>query len=379
LKKIVVAGSTGSVGRQALAAARALSVTVAGLSGASNIKLLEEQAREFAPKFVLVADEKAGKDLKARVRDLDTKILCGPGAEAELVSAEIDMVINGVVGIGGLKTTLAAVKAGKRLALANKESLVVCGELVMNLAAEHAVQIFPVDSEHSAIFQCLLAGKKEEVKSLILTASGGALRGKTREFLKDVSVEQVLKHPNWQMGKKISVDSATLINKGFEILEAKWLFGVDLDKIRVVVHPQSVVHSMVEFIDNSIIAQMSVPDMTGVIAYALTFPQRTESVIAELDLVKIGSLDFEEVDHEVFKGIVLARKAASLGGLYPCILNGANEQLVEMFLDGRLRFCKIDEVLENCLDSASFKGVLLTEETLMQADGWAREFVLSCV
>jgi 1-deoxy-D-xylulose-5-phosphate reductoisomerase len=378
LKKIVVTGSTGSVGCQALAAARLLGIGVSGLSACSNVKLLEQQIREFLPKFVLVEEEKAYRNLKASVKDLNVKILCG-SAIADLISVAEDLVINCVVGIAGLKTTLATLNAGKKLALANKESLVVAGELVMNLVTQHATQILPVDSEHSAIFQCLMAGKKEEVKALILTASGGPFRGKTREFLKNVSINQVLKHPNWQMGKKISVDSATLMNKGFEILEAMWLFGVDLKKIKVVVHPQSVVHSMVEFVDNSIISQMGTPDMAGVIAYALTFPRRIKSVVKELDLVKIKLLEFEEVDHNVFRGISLAKKSVTLGKLYPCVLNAANEQLVELFLEGKIKFLEIDEMLEMCLESANLKNVEITEEALVQADSWAREYVLSHV
>jgi 1-deoxy-D-xylulose-5-phosphate reductoisomerase len=380
VKKIIVAGSTGSIGQQTLAAARSLGVRVCGLLANANIKLLEDQIREFSPGCAVVADEEKYKELKLRVKDLNVRLLCGPGAIGEMIAEEDPaIVVNGIAGIAGLRCTLATVRAKKRLALANKESLVVAGELVTRLVEELSVQILPVDSEHSAIFQCLMAGHKSEVKSLILTASGGPFFGKSGEFLKDVSVSQVLRHPSWKMGQKITVDSATLINKGFEVLEAGWLFGVDLERIKVLIHPQSIVHSMVEFVDNSVVAQMSVPDMTGVIAYALTFPKRAQSVIAELDLAKIKSLDFFEVDNDTFHGISLARRAAALGGLYPCALNGANEQLVEMFLSGKVKFAAMTEVLSDCLESLNFKNIEMNEENLMLADDLARKYVVSHV
>ncbi|GHV29565.1 1-deoxy-D-xylulose 5-phosphate reductoisomerase [Clostridia bacterium] len=380
VKKIVVAGSTGSIGQQTLAAARSLGMHVCGLLAHSNIKLLEDQIREFSPSCAVVIDEEKCKELKLRIKDLDMSLLCGPGAIEEMIArVDPDIVVNGITGIAGLSCTLAAIRSKKTLALANKESLVVAGELVTRLAKEHFVQIFPVDSEHSAIFQCLMAGRRSEVKSLILTASGGPFFGKSGEFFESVSVEQALKHPRWQMGQKITVDSATLMNKGFEVLEAGWLFGVDLEKIKVLVHPQSVVHSMVEFVDNAIIAQMSVPDMTGVIAYALTFPERAQSVIDELNLAKIKSLDFFEVDDKTFHGISLARKAAALGGLSPCVLNGANEQLVEMFLRGKVKFAAMAKILNDCLENINLRNVEINEENLMFADDLARKYVVSHV
>ncbi|GHU86315.1 1-deoxy-D-xylulose 5-phosphate reductoisomerase [Clostridia bacterium] len=380
VKKIIVAGSTGSIGQQTLAAARYLGMRVCGLLAHSSIKLLEDQIREFSPSCAVVVDEEKCKELKLRIKDLDVCLLCGPGAIEEMIAkVKPDIVVNGITGIAGLSCTLATIRAGKTLALANKESLVVAGELVTRLAKEHSVQILPVDSEHSAIFQCLMAGTESEVKSLILTASGGPFFGKSGEFLENVSVEQVLKHPNWEMGEKITVDCATLMNKGFEVLEAGWLFGVDLEKIKVLIHPQSVVHSMVEFVDNSVVAQMSVPDMTGVIAYALTFPERAQSVIDELNLGKIKSLDFFEVDDKTFHGVSLARKAAALGGLYPCVLNGANEQLVEMFLCREVKFAAMAKILDDCLANLNLKNVEINEENIMFADDLARKYVVSHV
>jgi 1-deoxy-D-xylulose-5-phosphate reductoisomerase len=353
---------------------------VCGLLAHSNIKLLEDQIREFSPSCVAVVDEEKYKKLKLRVKDLNVCLLCGPGAIEEMIAKEDpDIVVNGITGIAGLSCSLAAIRAKKTLALANKESLVVAGELVTRLAKEHSVQILPVDSEHSAIFQCLMAGHRSEVKSLVLTASGGPFFGKSGEFLEDVSAHQALKHPSWQMGQKITIDSATLMNKGFEVLEAGWLFGVDIEKIRVLIHPQSVVHSMVEFVDNSVIAQMSVPDMTGVIAYALTVPERAQSVIDELNLAKVKSLDFFEVDNETFHGISLARKAAALGGLYPCVLSGANEQLVEMFLCGTVKFATMAKILDDCLENINLKNVEMNEENIMFADDLARKYVVSHV
>jgi 1-deoxy-D-xylulose-5-phosphate reductoisomerase len=380
VKKIIVAGSTGSIGQQTLVAARSLGVRVCGLLANTNIKLLEDQIREFSPGCAVVTDEEKYKELKLRAKDLNVRLLCGSGAIGEMIAKEDPaIVVNGISGIAGLSCTLATVRARKTLALANKESLVVAGGLVTKLAADLSVQILPVDSEHSAISQCLTAGRRSEVKSLILTASGGPFFGKSGEFLKDVSVDQVLRHPSWKMGQKITVDSATLMNKGFEVLEAGWLFGVDLEKIKVLIHPQSIVHSMVEFVDNSVVAQMSVPDMAGVIAYALTFPRRARSVIAELDLARIKSLDFFEVDSEVFHGISLAKRAAALGGLYPCALNGANEQLVKMFLCGKVRFAAMAEVLSDCLENLDFKNAEMNEENLMLVDSLARKYVASHV
>ena len=319
-----ILGSTGSIGTQALDVARLRDFSVRALTSNSNIDLLENQIREFKPEIAAVCDEKAARELKIKVADTSTVILSGQDGVCEAANVDVDKVLNSIVGIAGLKPTLAAIDAGNDIALANKETLVAGGELVKKKAAENNVSIYPVDSEHSAIFQSLQGSPgKKSVKRLILTASGGPFFGKTRDELKDVTVEQALKHPNWSMGAKITIDSATMMNKGLELIEAAWLFDMPADKIDILVHRQSIVHSMVEFVDNSVIAQLGVPDMRVPIQYALTYPDRYESPAAQLRLEDWKNLTFEEPDYNTFTCIDLCKQAITKGGIYPAAANAA--------------------------------------------------------
>ena len=341
--KISILGSTGSIGTQTLSVVdNNKEIEVLGLSGNSNIKLLEQQARKYKPKVVAVADEKNATLLKIALSDTNTSVVGGQGGLCEVSAlSEIDTVVTSVVGIAGLVPTLFAIKNGKNIALANKETLVTAGEIVINEAKKQGVGILPVDSEHSAIFQCIGNHRQSEVKKLIITASGGSQYGKTRDMLKAVTVKEALSHPNWDMGKKITVDSATLMNKGFEVIEAKWLYGVEYDDIEVLLHRQSIVHSMVEFCDNSVIAQLSVPDMRLAIHYALCYPNREPSNLPQLDLTQIGSLTFEKPDTDTFNCLSLAIEAGKKGGTMPTVLNGADEVAVSLFLQGRIKFLEI--------------------------------------
>ena len=366
IKEMIILGSTGSVGEQAIDVARFEGARVSAISAHSNVKRVEEQAREFSVDYCAMADEKAAAELKIKLADTKTKVLSGTDGICEMIySANGDVAVNSIIGEAGLKPTLAVVESKKRLALANKESLVVAGDIVMNRAREVGVDILPVDSEHSAIFQCMKAGAQKEVKKILLTASGGPFYGKSREELSKITVEDALAHPTWKMGAKITVDSATLMNKGFEVIEAVHLFDIDVDRVEVIVHRESIIHSMVEYIDNSIIAQLSVPDMRFCVQYALTYPERCAGVIDELDLCKLSSLHFAKPDVKTFSLLGCAINAIKHGGAAPAVLNAANEVAVAAFLRHKLSFCAIMDVVERVLcDLSSASGAHSLEDIL---------------
>lgn len=372
-KTLSILGSTGSIGVQALEVARFGGYEVIALSAGSNVKLIAQQIREFKPRIAALADEKAAEELKILVADTDTKILSGEEGVCECAACGADIVLNSIVGIAGLKPTLAVIEAGSTLALANKESLVTGGEVVMNAAAQRGVKILPVDSEHSAIFQSLQGcPDKKQVKRLILTASGGPFFGRTREELETVTVEQALNHPNWSMGAKITVDSATMMNKGLEVMEAAWLFDMSPENIDILVHRQSVVHSLVEYNDNSVIAQLGVPDMRIPIQYALTWPDRFESPVRQLRLEEFGTLTFSEPDYNTFSCINLCKAAIKKGGLFPAALNGANEEANLAFRQGKIRFLEIADTVSYVLDNITLpEGV--DADGVFEADRAARE------
>lgn len=375
MKSMVILGSTGSIGTQALDVARLRNFTVKALTSNSNIDLLEKQIREFKPEIAAVADESRAAELRIKVADTDTKVLGGEEGICAAAQLDADKVLNSIVGIAGLKPTLAAIEAGNDIALANKETLVAGGELVTTRAKEKGVAILPVDSEHSAIFQSLQGSPgKQSVKRLILTASGGPFFGRTRDDLKDVTVEQALKHPNWSMGAKITIDSATMMNKGLELIEAAWLFDMPADKIDILVHRQSVVHSLVEYVDNSVIAQLGVPDMRVPIQYALTYPERYESPAKQLRLEDWKMLTFEQPDYDTFSCINLCRQAITKGGIYPASANGANEAANKLFRDGKIKFLDIADAVAGVLDSTEFSPCDSLENILL-ADSRAREKV----
>ena len=347
---ISVLGSTGSVGEQALDVAEKFGLKVNSVSANTNAARVEEQARKFSLSSVAMADEKAAADLRVRLADTDVKIYAGENGICEMIGSEKnDAVVNSIIGRAGLLPTLAVIDAGARLALANKESLVVAGDIVMSRAREKGVEILPVDSEHSAIFQCLKSGRQQEIKRILLTASGGPFFNYTPEQLKSITLEDALAHPTWKMGAKITVDSATLMNKGFEVIEAAHLFGVGADRIRVVVHRESIIHSMVEYIDNSVIAQMSVPDMRLCIQYAVTYPNREAAVIPELNLFEVGALSFKEPDTKTFALLACAIECANKGGALPAVLNAANEVAVSAFLGRRIQFYRITEAVREAV------------------------------
>lgn len=375
MKSMVILGSTGSIGTQALDVARLRNFTVKALTSNSNIDLLEKQIREFKPEIAAVADENRAAELRIKVADTDTKVLGGEEGICAAAQLDADKVLNSIVGIAGLKPTLAAIEAGNDIALANKETLVAGGELVTTRAKEKGVAILPVDSEHSAIFQSLQGSPgKQSVKRLILTASGGPFFGRTRDDLKDVTVEQALRHPNWSMGAKITIDSATMMNKGLELIEAAWLFDMPADKIDILVHRQSVVHSLVEYVDNSVIAQLGVPDMRVPIQYALTYPERYESPANQLRLEDWKTLTFEQPDYDTFSCINLCRQAITKGGIYPASANGANEAANKLFRDGKIKFLDIADAVAGVLDSTKFSPCDSLENILL-ADSRAREKV----
>ena len=377
MKNMSILGSTGSIGTQALDVARLRGFRVKALTSKSNIDLLENQIREFKPDFAAVCDEKAARDLKIKVADTSTVVLSGQDGVCEAANINVDKVLNSIVGIAGLKPTLAAIDVGNDIALANKETLVAGGELVKKKAAEKKVRIYPVDSEHSAIFQSLQGSPgKKSVKRLILTASGGPFFGKTRDELKDVTVEQALKHPNWSMGAKITIDSATMMNKGLELIEAAWLFDMPADKIDILVHRQSIVHSMVEFVDNSVIAQLGVPDMRVPIQYALTYPDRYESPAAQLRLEDWKNLTFEEPDYNTFTCIDLCKQAITKGGIYPAAANAANEAANELFRQGKIGFLDIADMVSYALENTAFSDCDSLEKILF-VDSESRKMVYS--
>lgn len=379
-EKLSILGSTGSIGTQALDVCENAGIAVTALTANSNAKLIEAQARKFKPKMVALADENAAKELKIRLGDTDIKVLGGQKGVCECAQEETaDTVLNGIVGMAGLEPTLAALNAKKGLALANKETLVAAGSLVIRTAKENNISILPVDSEHSAIFQCLQGmNKKQELKSIILTASGGPFFGKTRKELESVTVAEALKHPNWSMGAKITVDSATMMNKGLELIEAVWLFGISPSMIQIVVHRESVVHSLIEYVDNSVIAQLGVPDMRIPIQYALTYPERIPSPVKRLSLSDYNSLTFSKPDYDTFRCINLCRSAIEKGGLFPAIANGANEKANELFRNGRVGFLQIADLVESAISNGVSKDNYTLSDVL-EADKAARDFVESHV
>lgn len=372
IKSLAILGSTGSIGVQALEVAQMHSIRVLALTANSRTDILEEQIRKFNPIYAAVADEKAAADLKLRVADTDTKVLSGADGVKECAACGAESVLNSIVGIAGLAPTVAAIEAGSDIALANKETLVAGGKLVMALAKEKGVNIYPVDSEHSAIFQSLQGCTgKEQIKRLILTASGGPFFGKSKEELENVTLEQALRHPNWSMGAKITIDSATMMNKGLELIEAAWLFDMKPCDIDIVVHRQSVIHSLVEYIDNSVIAQLGVPDMRIPIQYALTYPDRFESSVKQLNLADFANLTFENPDYETFPCINLCRRAIEKGGLYPAAVNAANEKANELFRQGKIGFTDIAKAVEATLENAPQKDDY-TLADVFEADRLAR-------
>ena len=352
MKKIAILGSTGSIGTQTLDVVRAnKDIEVLGISAGRNIEKLEEQIREFSPKLAAVWDEKAAEDLAQKIQDTDTKVVSGMDGLLELAAMPgTEILVTAIVGMLGIRPTIEAIRAGKDIALANKETLVTAGHLIMPMAKEYGVKILPVDSEHSAIFQALNGEDSKEIHKLLITASGGPFRGRKRDDLEKVTLEDTLKHPNWVMGQKITVDSATLVNKGLEVMEAKWLFGVDLDHIQVVVQPQSVIHSMVEFEDGGIIAQLGTPDMRLPIQYALYYPHRRYLAGDRLDFTKLGQITFEEPDMETFLGLPMAIRASREGGSMPTVFNAANELAVKKFLHREIRFLDIYDIIGQAME-----------------------------
>ena len=362
-KSITLLGSTGSIGVQALDVAAFHGMNIEALCFGSNIKLGEAQVRKFSPRFCAVFDEKAALDLKTRIADTETEVFCGTDGICEMTEAAgSDICLNAISGFAGLLPTMSAVKSCRRIALANKETLVAAGDIVMGAAKEHGCEIVPVDSEHSAIFQCLQAGKRDEVKRLILTCSGGAFFGYTKEKLATVTKEQALGHPTWNMGAKITIDCATLMNKGLELIEAMHLFSVPASKTDIVIHRESIIHSMVEYIDNTVMAQLGSHDMRLPIQYALTYPERAEAAGERLDLVGLGRLSFFSPDYETFPLLGLARRMAEAGGNMPCVMNAANEEAVGLFLSGRILFSEIPElVMRVCEETARIEKPSLSD------------------
>ena len=351
MKKVAVLGSTGSIGTQTLDVVRANDdLEVVGLAAGSNVEMLEKQIREFHPRLVAVWKEEAARDLAVRVQDLDVKIVSQMGGLIELARMEeSDILVTAIVGMIGIRPTMEAILAGKDIALANKETLVTAGHLIMPLAKQFGVQILPVDSEHSAIFQSLNGEDKKAIHKILLTASGGPFRGKKQEDLLNIRVEDALKHPNWAMGRKITIDSSTMVNKGLEVMEARWLFNVDIDDVQVVVQPQSVIHSMVEYVDGAVIAQLGTPDMKLPIQYALYYPERRFLPGERVDFWSIGHLDFEKPDMDTFYGLALAYEAGRCGGTLPTVFNAANELAVSQFLNREIKYLEITEIIEDCM------------------------------
>ncbi|MBQ4568734.1 MAG: 1-deoxy-D-xylulose-5-phosphate reductoisomerase [Ruminococcus sp.] len=375
-----ILGSTGSIGTQTLDVAEKYNIKICALTAHRNVKLMEEQVRKFSPELAVMSEESAAEDLRVRLADTGTKVLSGMEGLIEAASLDSSQVVlNSLVGMVGLEPTLAACKAKKTIALANKETLVAGGELVMNTVKDNGVALLPVDSEHSAIFQCLQeCPDSKMIKKLILTASGGPFFGKSKEELQGVTVEQALAHPNWSMGAKITVDSASMMNKGLEIIEARWLFDVLADDIDVVVHRQSIIHSMVEFTDNSVLAQMSEPDMRIPIQYALTYPERVPSPVKELDLTSIGTFTFHKPDYETFECLNACKLALKIGGTSPAIANGANEVANLFFREGKIPFLRIGELVTGAVNDIPSKPISNLKDVL-EADAMARDYVSSLV
>ena len=374
MKKIAILGSTGSIGTQTLEVARTNGdLDVVGLAAGSNVKLLEAQIREFHPRKVAVWTEEKAKELRVMISDLDVEIVTGMEGLIEIAEMEeSEILVTAIVGMIGIRPTIAAIKAGKDIALANKETLVTAGHIIMPLAKEYNVKILPVDSEHSAIFQCLNGENHGQLHKILLTASGGPFRGRKREELANIQVEDALKHPNWAMGRKITIDSSTLVNKGLEAMEAKWLFNVDMDHIQVVVQPQSIIHSAVEFVDGAVIAQLGTPDMKLPIQYALYYRERRFLPGDRLDFWKLKQITFEEPDPETFTGLKLAFEAAKRGGNIPTVYNAANEKAVAKFLNREIRYLDIPEIIGECMeriekiDAPNVEEILATEANVYE-------------
>ncbi len=377
MKTITLLGSTGSIGTQTIDVCRRYGIRIKALAALKNTSLLAEQAREFGAETVCIYDKNKYSEMKTLLADTDINVLCGMDGLVDIAEMNgVDIMVNSVVGMVGLIPTLKAISHGTDIALANKETLVAGGALVMPLSAEKGVKIYPVDSEHSAIFQCLQGNKRSQLKSIILTASGGPFFGKTRSELENVSVSDALKHPNWSMGNKITIDSATLMNKGLEFIEAKWLFDLTPDQINIVVHRESVIHSAVEYNDNSVIAQLGVPDMKIPIQYALLYPERVECDVKRLSLIDYGKLTFAEPDYDTFECLSACIKACGMGGTACALVNGANEEAVRLFLEGRISFTRIGELVSGVIGDIQSSEINSAED-ILSADRTAREYVLS--
>ncbi len=377
-QKLCILGSTGSIGTQALQVASHLGIKIDAISANSNTKLLEEQIRKYSPAFCAVTDEKAAKELKIAVADTSCTILSGKAASSEIIGkTSSDTVLNSIIGFAGLEPTLCAIRAKKNLAIANKETLVAAGSIVMDEVRKNGIRLLPVDSEHCAIHQCIGKNDKSEISKLILTASGGPFFGKDRDFVSKALPTQALKHPNWSMGQKITIDSATLVNKGLELIEAMWLFDMPCDKIDIIVHRESIIHSMVQYRDNSVMAQLAVPDMRLCIQYALTGTAKKDGLTPELDFSKLAGLSFFPVDHEVFKGIELAKRSVSKGGVSPCVFNSSNEACVDLYLNGKISFYDIYSLISDAIDSIPCGNTTPSFGDILDADITAREFVYS--
>ena len=378
-RKIGILGSTGSIGTQTLEIVRNNpDFKVIALAAGSNVDLMEKQAREFQPELCVMWTEKAAKGLRLRLSDTSVKVLAGmDGLLTLAVMPEIQILVTAIVGMIGLRPTIAAIKAGKIIALANKETLVTAGHIIIPLAAKMQVPILPVDSEHSAIFQSMCGQSRKKVSKILLTASGGPFRGKKRQELIDITVEDALKHPNWSMGRKITIDSATLVNKGLEVIEAKWLFEVEPENIQVVVHPQSVIHSMVEYVDGAVIAQLGVPDMKLPIQYALTYPDRRPMEGKKLDFYELSSMTFEKPDTDTFRGLSMAYDAIAAGGSMPTVFNAANEKAVSLFLNREIKFLEIYDLIQGAMNNHKVKENPTVEE-ILEAEAEAYEYIDSC-
>lgn len=378
MKYLSIIGSTGSIGTQTLEIVRSnKDLGVTALAAGKNIDLLEQQIREFSPKIAAVYDEQKAAELKSRVRDLDVSIVSGMDGLLEAAGElSCSIVVTAIVGMIGIRPTIAAMQAGKDIALANKETLVTAGHIIMPMADELGVKIYPVDSEHSAIFQCLQSGEKKDLDSLIITASGGPFRSKTKKELEDVTVEDALKHPNWSMGKKITIDSATLVNKGLEVIEARWLFDVDFDHIHVVVQPQSVIHSMIQYKDGSVMAQLGTPDMKLPIQYALFYPEHRPLAGERLDFAALKEISFFKPPEDVLRGLPLACKAGRTGGSMPTVFNAANEKAVALFLDRKIRFLDIYDIIEDAMDAHTIIENPSLEQVL-ETEQWVYEHIES--
>lgn len=378
MKKIGILGSTGSIGTQTLEIVRHnQDLKVSALAAGSNVLKMEEQIREFKPFLAVMWTEEAAQALAIKVADTDTKILWGMEGLLEIaVMEEMEVLVTAIVGMIGIRPTIAAIQAGKTIALANKETLVTAGHIIMPLAAEKKVSILPVDSEHSAIFQSMHGENRERVSKILLTASGGPFRGRKREELTEIRVEDALKHPNWSMGRKITVDSATLVNKGLEVIEAKWLFGVEPEKIQVVVHPQSIIHSMVEYADGGIMAQLGMPDMKLPIQYALFYPDRRPMEGKRVDFFELSSITFEKPDADTFKGLAFAYEAIRAGGSMPTVFNAANEKAVSLFLDRKIRFLEIYDLIQGAMEAHKTMADPSVEE-ILEAEAAAYEYIES--